>query len=119
MITANLPIFKASLDLTVYVDKIVKNFEKYHKYTFGEDLRVYSKNILFLINRANISKDKQRVEYITKLRDKCEDLKMLILLGKELKAFKSFNQFQYISKLTVDVAKQSQNWLNYCARILK
>ncbi len=28
----NLPIFKSTLDLVVYIETIVKGFEKYHKY---------------------------------------------------------------------------------------
>ena len=35
----NLPIFKVSLDLAVYLDSIVKNQDRYHRYTIGSDLR--------------------------------------------------------------------------------
>ncbi len=48
----NLPIFKSTLDLVVYIETIVKNFEKYHQYTIGVDLSTHSKEMLFLINRA-------------------------------------------------------------------
>ena len=34
-----LPIFKASLDLVCYVDTIVKNQERYYKYSIGLELR--------------------------------------------------------------------------------
>jgi len=105
----NLPIFKSALDLAVYMEKIVKGFEKYNKYTIGVDLRQKSKNILYLINRANLSKDKK--EAITNLRDGCEDMKMLIQLSKELKAFQSFKQFEQSSMLVVSVCKQAQGWL--------
>ena len=54
----NLPIYKAALDLCVYVELIVKGFDKYHKYTLGVDLRNYSKELLFMIHRANISHSK-------------------------------------------------------------
>lgn len=108
-----LPIYKAGLDFAVYMETIVKSFQKYEKYTVGEDLRNYSKELLFLIHRANISEDKK--EKIEALRDKCEELKMLIQLCKELKAFRSFKQFEHSSKLLVGICKQSQAWLNhYC-----
>ena len=29
----NLPIYKKALDLAVYVEMVVKNFSRYHKYT--------------------------------------------------------------------------------------
>ena len=105
----NLPIFKSALDLAVYMEKIVKGFEKYNKYTIGVDLRQKSKNILYLINRANLSKDKK--EAIINLRDGCEDMKMLIQLSKELQAFKSFKQFEQSSMLVVGICKQAQGWL--------
>ena len=112
----NLPIFKLAMDLCVYLETIVRKFEKYHKYTIGVDLRNYSKDILFLINRANFSKE-DRLQNLIKLRDKCEDLKMLIRISKELKAFNSFKQFEYSSKLTVNVCRQAQAWLRATAGV--
>ena len=109
MNSENLPIFKSALALAVYMEKIEKGFEKYSKYTIGVDLREKSKNILYLINRANLSNNKK--EAITNLRDGCEDMKMLIQLCKELQAFKSFKQFEYSSMLVVGVCKQAQGWL--------
>lgn len=117
MLYENLPIYKASLDFCVYIEQIVKNFEKYHKYTIGEDLRDHSKEILFTIHKANREKDKKvKLEL---LRDRCEETKMLIALAKELKAFSSFKQFEHSSHLIVEIAKQSQAWLNSYAGVAK
>jgi len=58
----NLPIFKSALDLVVYVETIVKGFDKYHKYTLGEDLRQQSKEILFVKLKEKIIKDYAKVE---------------------------------------------------------
>jgi len=113
----NLPIYRSTMNLCVYVETIVKSFDKYHKYTIGEDLRTYSKELMFMIHRANISHEKK--EKLQELTYKCEDLKMLITLGKELQAFKSFKQFENMSKYTVAVCKQSQAWLNHFARVVK
>jgi len=105
----NLPIFKSAMGLAVYMETIVKGFEKYHKYTMGVELRQKSKEILFLINRANLSENK--VETLIELRDSCEDIKMLLQLSKELKVFRSFKQFEHSSLLTVGLCKQAQAWL--------
>lgn len=113
----NLPIYKSALDLCVYMETIVRGFEKYHKYTIGADLRVHSKELLLLIHKANISYQKEM--YLEELRDKCEQVKILIILGKELKAFKSFKQFEFSSKLSVEVCKQSQAWLNHYAGVAR
>jgi hypothetical protein len=42
----HLPIFRAAYDLTVHIEKIVRNFSRYHKYTLGTDLRNKSRGIL-------------------------------------------------------------------------
>ncbi len=91
----NLPIYKIALDFCVYIETIVKSFEKYQKYSIGQDLRAYSKDILFLIHKANIQKDKQII--LEKLVQKCEEMKMLLQISKELKAFRSFKQFEHSS----------------------
>jgi len=113
----NLPIYKSAMDFCVYVETIVRGFEKYHKYTLGVDLRNESKALLYLIHRANIHEEKSTE--LTQLRDKCEDVKMLLQLSKELKAFSSFKQFEHSSKLIVAICKQSQAWLNHYARVTK
>lgn len=115
----NLPIFKATLDLAVYLDVIVKNQERYYKYTLGADMREHVKEMLFLINKANRSKGIARVSVLELLLEKCEELKTLILLTKEFKAFKSFKQFEHSSKLLVMVCKQAQAWLHSSARVLR
>jgi len=56
----NLPIYKSALSLAVYMETIVRGFEKYHKYTMGVDLRVKSKALLFAISRAKVHKIRQR-----------------------------------------------------------
>ena len=111
----NFPIFRAALELCVYVETIVKGFDKYHKYTIGEDMRRFSKDMLFIINRVGLSGDKVRA--VRRLRDRCEDMKMLILISKELQAFKSFKQFEHASRLSVSICKQSQAWLGSMARV--
>jgi hypothetical protein len=109
-----LPIYKSALSLAVYMEQIVRGFDKYHKYTMGVDLRQKSKTLLFAINRANMSDDKVKV--LMTLRDACEDMKMLIQLSKELQSFKNFKQFEHSSLLTVAVCKQAQAWLNAVKR---
>jgi hypothetical protein len=110
-----LPIYKSALDFAVYMETIVKSFDKYEKYTIGEDLRNYSKELLFCVHRANIADKK--LHKLRELRDKCEEIKMLLQLCKELKAFKSFKQFEHSSKLIISVCKQAQAWYNHFARV--
>ena len=34
----HLPIYKKAMDLAIDVEKIVRNFSRYHKYTLGREL---------------------------------------------------------------------------------
>lgn len=95
MIYDELPIFKLALDYVVYIENIVKGFDKYHKYTIGLDLRENAKSILFLIHRANITKNR-RVVLLEELRDSCENGKMLIRVAKELQAFHPFTNLSRV-----------------------
>ena len=114
MSSQNLPIYKSALELARYMEEIVRGFEKYHKYTMGVELRNKSKEVLFAISGANLSSN--RVQALEKLRDRCEEMKVLIHLGKELKAFRGFKQFEYSALLSVGVCKQAQAWLGASSR---
>ena len=35
----HLPIYKKAMDFAVYIETIVRNFTRYHKYSLGKDLR--------------------------------------------------------------------------------
>jgi hypothetical protein len=43
----HLPIYKAALDLTVHLEKLVAGFSRYHKYTLGTEMRDGSRAVLF------------------------------------------------------------------------
>ena len=38
----HLLIYKWAMDLTIYLEKIVRNFIRYHKYTLGSELQAKS-----------------------------------------------------------------------------
>jgi len=114
-----LPIFKSTLDFCIYVDAIVKNQDKYHKYGIGSELREASRAMFYLVSKIKVSKGK-KILLLQELLDKCEETKAMLYLAKSIKAFKSFNQFEYSSKLTIDICRQAQGWLNSAsARVTK
>ena len=51
----HLPIYKKAMDLTIYFEKVVRNFSRYHKYTLGSELREKSREIVGLIIKANFT----------------------------------------------------------------
>ena len=105
----NLPVYKAALDLTIYVEKIVQFFSRYHKYTVGTDLRNAARRVLILVSKANIKQD--RVEALMEALEKLDELKILVKLCKELKVFRSFKSFEFATKSIVEVSKQCEGWL--------
>jgi hypothetical protein len=105
----HLPIYRKAFDMTVYVENIVRGFSRYHKYTLGSDLRRLSAEIVRLIVRANSEREKVRT--IMNLRDTIEEFKVTVRLGKEIKAFGSFNAFKWLMEETISLSRQSEGWL--------
>jgi hypothetical protein len=113
----HLSIYKSTLEFCTYIEQIVKSFDKYNKYAIGLNMRDLSKRLLFSISRINARKDK-RVS-LEKFIFLCEDTKSLLNIANELKAFKSFKQFEFSIKLLVNILKQAQSWYNSFARVSK
>ena len=105
----HLPIYKAAFDLQIYFEGIVRNFSRYHKYTHGAALRDLTREALMLIVRANNSRDKQAV--LEELRIKLEELKVVIRICKEVKAFPNFNSFETSIRQVIGIAKQNEGWV--------
>ncbi|OGG99120.1 MAG: hypothetical protein A2600_04925 [Candidatus Lambdaproteobacteria bacterium RIFOXYD1_FULL_56_27] len=105
----NLPIYKKALELAVVIEEAVRGFPRYHKYALGQDLRTQSRGLVELILRANSRSDKAPL--LTELRDQAEAMKVGLMIGKEIKAFSSFKQFEKAATLAVEIARQSEGWL--------
>jgi hypothetical protein len=105
----HLPIYKGAMDLTVYIENMVKGFSRYHKYSIGTDLRNLSREIVRLIISANNTTDK--LAALLTLRDTVEQMKVTIRICKEVKAFKSFSSFQYAAEVAVNLSRQSEGWI--------
>jgi len=105
----HLPIYKKAMDLAIYMEKVVKGFSRYHKYSIGADLRNLSREVVRFIIAVNSREDK--LQSLTELRDMIEQLKVTIRICKEVKAFRSFNSFQQAAEWVVDLGKQSEGWL--------
>tara|TARA_B100000315_G_scaffold248348_1_gene278121 strand:+ start:1861 stop:2241 length:381 start_codon:yes stop_codon:yes gene_type:complete len=105
----HLPIYKAAYDFALYCEKIVSRFSKQHRYRIGGDLLDLSRLIARLVVRANNRQDKLPVLY--KLRETLEELKLIIRLCKDIKAFHNFNSFETSIKHVIDISKQNEGWI--------
>jgi hypothetical protein len=86
--TEHLPIYKSSYDLCLYLEQLVRNFSRYHKYSLGGDLRDGARLVLRLIVRANARHEKAPL--LLEIREELEELKVLLRLGHDVKAFGNF-----------------------------
>ena len=73
----HLPIFKQMLDLTVHIEKAVRQFPRYHKYTLGSELRGFCHHGLGVIAEANSTRDRSAL--LLELRNTLERLKSVCL----------------------------------------
>jgi len=105
----HLPIYKQAMDVAVHFEKVVAGFSRYHKYTLGTELRNTSREVVALIVKANAARDKPPELLV--LRDRLEQLLILMRLAKEVRAFKSFQSFQFVVELVVSVCRQNEGWL--------
>ena len=48
----HLPVYRAAMELVVYLEKAVRNFSRYQKYGVGSDLRDLSRQVVLLIIRV-------------------------------------------------------------------
>lgn len=109
-----LPIYKAATDLVVVLDRVVRGFSRYHKYTLGSRLRDAAIEVTLMIARANRRED--RAALLPELCGLVEELKLLVNLGKEVQAFASFSPFAQVMEQVVGVARQAEGWRKSVAR---
>jgi len=100
---------RKAMEVVVYFENTVRHFSRYHKYTLGSELREVSRDIIRLIIKANSARRKLPVLY--KLRERLEELKLLIRITKEAGGFKSFKSFQHAIEGTVSLSKQNEGWI--------
>jgi len=54
----NLPIYRKGLELSIYLETVVRNFSRYNKYTLGEWMRSLALEVLTMTIRANSERDR-------------------------------------------------------------
>jgi hypothetical protein len=110
----HLPIYKTAMDLAVYLEQVVRNFSRYHKYTLGSDLRQQSRELVTVIIRANSRREKLPVLY--ELRERLEALLVLLRIGKEVQAFQKFTAYGRAAELVVALSRQNEGWIKSQSR---
>jgi len=105
----HLPIYRTAFDLAVHIEKIVRHFSRYHKYSLGTELRENSRRILERIIEANNSQNRESI--LLQLREDLEKFKVLVRLCHQSGGFSSTRSYLYVSEQVVNLAKQNEGWL--------
>ncbi len=106
----HLPIYKASMDLAVFMESGVKNMSRYNKYAIGTELRKRTLSALSLVVRANSVLD-SKVLVLEELRIILEELRQLLFLAKETKALASFQFYKDSMSKLENLSRQNEGWL--------
>jgi hypothetical protein len=89
----HLPIWKDAVSLAVLLEEAVQRFPRYHKYALGADLRRQAYAVCRGVVAANGERD-GRAQAVKRLAVAVEQLKLLVQMGKGVKAFASFKEFE-------------------------
>ncbi len=105
----NLPIWRDANRFLLSIEKVVKHFPRYHKYTLGSELRKNALEVCNLVQMAWQQK-KQQCEILLKLKYLIDEIKIQLHLAKKLNAIPSFSTFEYLAKQAVQLGKQNGGW---------
>lgn len=102
-------IVKRAERLLLDIEKAVKSFPRYHKYTIGTDVRNQAMTVVRISSRAwrDIS---NRGHWLSELIWSVDELKISLQLGSQLRVFKSFAQFEQIIRQAAEVGACAGGW---------
>lgn len=103
----HLPICKAALDLAVHLENAVRRFPLQHKYAMGTELRQTSQRLYLSMARTNNAGLKPRLVVRVQLVLAVDEMKTLLTLAQEIRAFANFNELAQVNELAATLGKQS------------
>ena len=102
-------ILKLAERVTVEIELAVSRWPRCHKYTHGSELRLQAMAVWRLATQTWRARE-QRGDVMPQLVKAVDDLKLSLQLGKQIRAFASFAQFEAIARLVADLGKQVGGW---------
>ena len=106
----HLPIWRDAQLLLVWAEKVVRGFARYHKYTVGTQIRQQAMRVCRGVLRAQACSGHARLTEVAALHLVAEELKLLLQLAKEVRAFRSWAEFDQGVSLALAVARQCVGW---------
>lgn len=104
------PIARLSHRILADVENAVRRFPRFHKHQIGADLRAFAMQVARCIHKAWRDPG-ERLARVSELCAAVDDLKISMQLGKAVKAFGSFAEFEALARLVNELGQQSGGWL--------
>jgi hypothetical protein len=109
----HLPIYRAAFDLAVHIEKTVRHFSRYHKYSLGTELREGSRGLLARIVEANTSRERGPV--LDQLGQELEQFSVLVRLCHAAGACASTRAYLHVAEQLLGITKQNTGWRRHTA----
>jgi hypothetical protein len=107
-----LPIYKVAYDLLNLVTEITRSMPRDFKASIGSKISNETMEVIVLIFRANVSR--QKTEYLTDLIERLQVTELLLRLSKD-KRFISTGQYAKAIDLTNQIGRQANGWRKHSA----
>jgi hypothetical protein len=107
-----LPIYKLAYDLLSVTTDITRNIPRDFKRLIGEKIREECVQILVLIFRANVARNK--TPHIEDLLERLQVVELLLRLSKD-KRFISTKQYARAIEITDGIGRQATGWKRHAA----
>ena len=110
MIYENLPVYKATHDLLLYIFQLHRNFQREYRYTLGENIKTELVNLLLCIYKANSEQEKSPI--LSRANEHVAAIKIQLRLLMDLKQI-SQKQYANATVQIESISKQLAMWNKY------
>jgi hypothetical protein len=103
-------IAKAAQRSRAAIEESVSRFARVHRYSVGTDLRNAAREVVRRTFLAWRDRSRQLI-LVRELSTAIDDLKLDMMLGKDVNAFRSSAEFEMLARIVSDLGRQCGGWL--------
>ncbi len=113
-IASETKVYKDTYDLLMRIEDLRVNFPKMYKYDFGNEIFMTGVACCELIQSANMTKGRERLEYLNKFIVKFGTLKLLLRIAQDRRIIDLKASADLIVRLD-NIGRQITGWKNHTA----
>jgi len=103
------PALKLAKSLLVAIELVVADYPRKHRHLSGNSLRMAARAVVSTGNKAWMQPGR-RAMLLQQLVDEVDDLKAELQLCQDLRAYKSFAQFEALARVAEQLGSQVGGW---------